>query len=355
MTTTTINKPEITIEATPPQAIVMQMVMGAWVSQTISAVTRLNVPDALKRRSPQSALELTQESGIKADPEFLQRALRACASVGIFTEDADGKFGATALSDVLTLDSAVSVKKITEIFGGSWWQVWGGLYDALQTGQSQAKSQLGMEYWDYCKANPQEMEDFGEAMKSNSLNSLQGVIEHCDFSDVSQIADIGGGFGHLAIELAKKHQHLTGIVLDMPELIPVAQKHMDTQDLDLISRIKFLGGDMFEAVPPAQVYIMKHIIHDWDDEHCLKLLKNCYASMEGKGRIICVDSVLPPMGNTDSAPAKLLDLDMMVFIPGKERTEKQWRNLYHDAGFEIASITPIHDNFGTSIIEGVKI
>tara|TARA_B100000029_G_scaffold447128_1_gene468683 strand:- start:967 stop:1314 length:348 start_codon:yes stop_codon:yes gene_type:complete len=111
---------------------------------------------------------------------------------------------------------------------------------------------------------------------------------------------------------------------------------------------------MFESVPPAQVYIMKHIIHDWTDEKCLRLLQNCHGQMDGNGRVICVDSVLPPLGDTDGTSAKLLDLLMLTGIDGKERTESQWSALYQAAGFEISSITPIHDNFGTSIVEGVR-
>ena len=106
-------------------------------------------------------------------------------------------------------------------------------------------------------------------------------------------------------------------------------------------------------MPPANVYIMKHIIHDWEDEKCVRLLTNCREAMQGDGRVICVDSVLPPMGDTENAPAKLLDLQMLVAITGKERTENQWRKLYEAAGFEISKITPLQDNFGTSIVEGV--
>lgn len=349
------NRSQIATVPAPPQEIVMQMVMGAWVSQTISAVTRLNVPDALKLHGSQSAIALTENYGIKADPDFLQRVLRACASVGIFTEDDNGKFGPTALSDVLTLDSVVSVKKITEVFGGTWWRVWTALTDAVRTGQPQAKTQLGMEYWDYCKANPQEMEDFGEAMKSNSLSSQRSVLEHVDLTDAHLVADIGGGFGHLTIELLKKYDRLHGIVLDVPELVPISQKHVATEQPDIISRIKFMGGDMFVDVPPADVYIMKHIIHDWDDDRCLKLLQNCHARMPENGRVICVDAILPPMGDTGNIPAKFLDIDMLVFIPGKERTLEQWSTLYNAAGFKIRAIAPTGDNFGTSIIEGIKI
>ncbi len=338
----------------PPQAIVMQMVMGAWVSQTISAITRLDVPDLLQEQGPLTALGLTQNHGVDANPEFLERALRACASVGIFTEDADGKFGSTPLSEVLTSDSLGSVKKLTECFGGTWWKIWTGLPDALRAGEPQAKAQIGMEYWDYCIANPKEMEDFGEAMKSNSLSSIRGVLDLCNLTGVKKIVDVGGGFGHLAIALLGKYGDMEGVVLDVPDLIPIAQKHLRDEDRDIVSRLKFVGGDMFEGVPAAQVYIMKHIIHDWDDNRCIKLLKHCHNSMDGDGRVICVDVVLPPMGDTSGTPGKFLDIDMMVFVPGKERTQNQWEDLLDAASFKIKSITPLQDNFGTSIVEGVK-
>ena len=340
--------------ALPPQAIVMQMVMGAWLSQTISAVTRLNIPDLLKAYGPQTALRLIQDHDVGARPEFLERALRACASVGIFSEDAEGRFGPTAFSEVLTSSSAVSVKKLTEIFGGTWWKVWVGLPDALRTGMPQAKAQLGMEYWDYCKANPKEMEDFGEAMKSNSHLSIRGVLEHCDLSGVKKVADIGGGFGHLAIALLRRYRDLRGIVLELPDLIPIARKHLGDENPEVVSRIEFVDGDMFGEMPAADVYLMKHIIHDWDDARCVRLLSNCRAGLVGNGRVICIDAVLPPMGDTSGTPAKLLDIDMMVFIPGKERTRKQWEELYDAAGLKITSITSLHDNFGTSIVEGRK-
>ncbi len=112
---------------------------------------------------------------------------------------------------------------------------------------------------------------------------------------------------------------------------------------------------MFDDVPAANVYVMKHIIRDWDDARCIQLLKNCHKKMDGDGSVICVDAVPTPMGDVGGAPAKLLDIDMLVFIPGKERTLEQWEVLYKSAGFEITSTTPLHDNFGTSIVEGKKI
>ena len=148
-------------------------------------------PTLCQQHGPLTAEQLTTTHEVLAQPAFLERALRACASVGLFTEDAAGRFGPTPLSEVLTADSPVSVKKLTEVFGGTWWKVWTGLPEALASGQPQAKAQLGMEFWDYCNANPKEMEDFAEAMKSNSLNSMNGVLQHCDFSDIAD----GGGRG----------------------------------------------------------------------------------------------------------------------------------------------------------------
>lgn len=341
-------------QSLPPQAVIMQMAMGAWVTKVISEVTRLGVPDLVKQHGAMQAAEMVTAGGIQAVPDALERLLRVCASLGVFTEDATGKFGPTELSDVLTSDSPASVKKLVEAMGGPWYKGWTELLGAVKTGEPQAKKVFGLEWWDYLNANPKELEAFGEAMKSNSLNSLRGVLENCDFQGVEKVADIGGGFGHLAVALLEKYPSLQAIVMDLPDLIPVAQERYPVQDRAVANRLEYVGGDMFESVPAANVYIMKHIIHDWEDESCIRLLRNCHQNMQGDGRVICVDAVLPPMGNVAGTPAKLLDINMLVFIAGKERTEDQWRHLYRTAGFEVRSITPIHDNFGTSIIEGVK-
>ena len=139
--------------------------------------------------------------GIDANTDALERLMRACASVGIFTEDANGRFGPTPLSEVLTADSPVSVKALAQETGGLWLKMWIPLADAIRTGEPQARQIFGMEWWDYLKANPKEMETFGEAMKSNSLNSMRGVLEKADFTASRKVVDVGGGFGHLVVAL----------------------------------------------------------------------------------------------------------------------------------------------------------
>lgn len=335
----------------PPQAIVMQMVMGAWVSKVISGISRVGVPDVLKKYGPLTANQMIAK-GIDAHTDSLERALRAAASLGILTESASGHFGPTALSEVMTSDAPGSVKGIVELFGSEAASLWVALPEAIRTGEPQAKSVLGMEFWEFLNVHPKKLEAFGEAMKSNSHASLVGVLENCDFSDATKVVDVAGGFGHMVVALLSKYPHLHGVLLDRPETIPVA-KVKNPAPANVAARLEYVGGNMFSAVPAgADVYIMKHIMHDWDDASCVKLLQNCAAAMAPGGRILCVDAVIAPMGDTSGTAAKLLDLNMLVHIPGRERTSRQWTELFARAGLRIHSVTPLHDNFGTSVIEG---
>lgn len=190
-------------QAMPPQAVIMQMVMGGWIARVISEVSRLDVPDALKQRGPQSAAELIS-GGIDANALALERVLRTCASFGLFTESAEGKFGATDLSDVLTAAAPASVKVVAEEVGGTWLRHFGPLAGGIRTGEPVSRQAFGMEWWDYLNANPEELERFGESMKSNSLNSMLGVLEKCDFGDVKKVVDVAGGFGHMVVALLEK-------------------------------------------------------------------------------------------------------------------------------------------------------
>ncbi|MGH7354780.1 MAG: methyltransferase family protein [Candidatus Rokuibacteriota bacterium] len=237
----------------------MQMMMSAWTAQTISAVTRLDVPDILQAHGPLTARQLTESHGVDARPELLERALRACASVAVFTEGADGRFGPTPLSATLTLGSPVSVKRFVELIGGRWWTTFAGLPEALRQGQPRPVTRSV----ETPPPDPMHTQRFAEAMKSR-VESTRGVLEHGDFSRARTVVDVGGG------------------------------------------------------------------------------------------RILCVDKVLPPMGDTSASSAKLLDMLMLVSLPGKERTEAEWRALYAEAGLRVASITRIEARSGESIVEGVR-
>ncbi len=329
----------------PPQGVVMQMVMAAWTSQTVSSVTRLGVPDLLQAHGALTARQLTEAHGVDARPELLERALRACAGVGVFTEDAEGRFGPTPLSEVLTSSSPSSVKAFVELIGGRWWPLVGGLSDTLRAGQA-LPAPRGT------PPSEEETERFGQAMRSRK-DSTRAVLDHWDFTGARTLVDVGGGFGHLAMAILERYPDLRASVLDLPHVVKVAQRHAAGEEAGGRARLSFVGGDMFAAVPPGDTYLLRAIIHDWDDASATRVLQNCRAGLREGGRVLCVDNVLPPLGDTTCSGAKLLDMLMMVSLPGKERTEAEWRALYTAAGLRVASVTRINPRSGESIVEGV--
>jgi hypothetical protein len=234
----------------PPEAIVMQMAMGGWVCRTMSEVSKLDVPDALLARGPQTAAELVA-GGIAVNTGALERALRALASVGLFTEGADGRFGLTPVSEVLTSSHPHSVKIVAEEVSGTWLRSFGEIGASIRDGEPHCREVFGMDWWDYLNANPVHLERFGLAMKANSLNSLRGVLEKCDFTGVGLVADIAGGFGHLVIALLQKYPNLKGVLTDLPELIPVSKAKNPVSDPAVASRLEYVGANMFDGVPPA--------------------------------------------------------------------------------------------------------
>ena len=179
------------------------------------------------------------------------------------------------------------------------------------------------------------------------------MLFRSDFGRTRVLVDVGGGFGHLAIALLQRYPAMRARVLDLPEVVAIAERHAAGEDPRILDRLSFVGGDMFAEVPAADTYVLKAIVHDWDDASCLRVLDNCRAQLSDGGRILCGDNVLPPMGDTGGSGTKLLDMLMMVSLPGKERTEAEWRALYDAAGLRVERIVPINPRSAESIIEGV--
>jgi hypothetical protein len=342
------------IEEKPPQAILFEMLFGAWTAKILAEVVRLNVPDALDL-GPMTAAELVARGGIKADARALHRALRACAALGIVTEDATGRFGPTRLSTLLMRDTPGTLKRFVEYSGGLLWKVWTGLPEGLATGQSQARSQLGMDFFEYLAAHPQSLEEFGETLRVHSAITNKGVLERYDFSGIRKLVDVGGGVGHLVVGILERYSDVVGIVFDRPESVATAPAEAPLRDPAVTARLSYLGGDMFEGVPPADAYVFKLILHNWDDASCARLLKSASGGLERGGRVICVDTVMPPLGDTGDVPSKLLDLNMMLLLPGRERTRVEWEALYREAGLAITAMIPIPDAFNIFVIEGRRI
>ena len=317
------------VEEKPPHAILFEMLFGAWTAKILAEVVRLDVPDALAA-GPMTAPELVVGGGIKADPRALHRALRACAALGVFTEDTRGRFGPTRLSALLMRDVPGSFKRMVEYSGGMLWQVWSGLSAGLATGQPQARAQLGMDFFDYLAAHPASLQTFAETLKAHSAVTNKSVLE-------------------------RYPEIVRAVVFDRPETVAMAPIEVPVRDANIAARLDYVGGNMFEDVPPADAFVLKFVLHNWDDASCARLLKNVSARLERGGRIICVESVLPPLGDTSNVPGKLQDLNMMLLLPGRERTRAEWEAFYSDAGLKITAMTPIPDTFGAFVIEGRRV
>lgn len=349
ITSETLNAPQ---PEKPPHAMLFEMLFGAWTAKILAEVVRLDVPDALAA-GPLTAAELVQSAGIRAHPGALHRALRACAALGIVTEDSAGRFGPTRLSALLTRDAPGTLKSMVQYSGGLLWKVWTGLPEALATGAAQARAQLGSEFFDYLAANPTALAEFADTSRAHSEVTNAGVLERYDFGGIRTLVDVGGNAGHLVSAILAKYSDVRGVVFDRPEVVEAARSRAPTTAEEVARRLSFQGGDMFADVPPGgDAYVLKLILHNWDDESCARILRNICARLAPGGRVIAIDTVLPPLGDTSDVPSKLLDLNMMLLLPGKERTRVEWETLYRGAGLAITALIPVPDAFNIFVIEG---
>ena len=338
----------------PPHAVLFEMLFGAWTAKILAEVVRIDVPDALAH-GPLTADELVRKAGIRAHPVALHRALRACAALGIVTEDSAGRFGPTRLSALLTRDTPGTLKRFVEYSGGLLWKIWTGLPEGLATGASQARSQLGLDFFDYLAANPRALEEFGETLKAHSAVANKGVMERYDFTGIRTLVDVGAGSGPLTVAVLEKYPDVRGVVFDLPEVIAAAPSQFPVRNESVARRLTYVAGDMFKDVPPADAYVLKLILHDWDDASCAKILANVCTRLERGGRVISIDNVMPPLGDVSDVPSKLLDVNMMLLLPGKERTRVEWEALYRAAGLAITAMVPVPDAFNMFVIEGRRL
>ncbi len=318
----------------PPQAQLGQMITAYWTSQSIYAAAKFGIADLLID-GPKSADELAIATGTKS--ELLYRLLRALASVGIFAEEDEKRFSLTALAEPLRSDVAGSQRSLALMMGDAQYRAWGNLADTVQTGDNAYEKIFGKPIFDHLAEQPEKARIFDAAMTGIHGRETGAIIDAYDFSGINVIADIGGGNGSKITAILQKHPEMRGILFDLPHVVERARPNIETAGLS--DRCQLVDGDFFQSVPSgADAYVMRHIIHDWDDEKSLKILKNCYAVMSPGNKLLLVESVIPP-GN-DPFMGKFLDLTMMLIPGGKERTEAEYRELYDKAGFDLVRIVP---------------
>lgn len=331
----------------PPEALLMQLSFGALLTQALYAVAKLGVADLLAEK-PLHTGELA--AATRTDERALYRVLRSLASVGVFREVDPKVFALTPAAELLRTDAPNSMRNGMIFMGEEWhWGVWGNMIESLRTGRSAWGSVHGQEVFDYFAANPEKYEIFNRAMTDMSVNTAPSVVEAYDFSGIETLADIAGGHGYLLSQVLKANPKMKGILFDVPPVIAGARALLEKEGV--AERVEAVTGSFFEAVPEgADAYMMKHIIHDWNDEDSRRILRNISKVMKPDGRVLIIEIVVPE-GNEPHF-SKVMDLEMLVSPGGLERTMEEYRELLAASGLKLTRIVPTRTPF--SIIEGVK-
>jgi O-methyltransferase/methyltransferase family protein len=332
-------------QTAPAHVGILQLLNGAHVTGAVSCLAQLGIPDLIEA-GPKSAKELASQIGV--DPQALYRLMRATASVGVLSEEPDGKFSQTPMSTVLRSDATPSLRALA-IMGNREWHArgWSHLEYCVRTGKQALDQIYGTPIFEFFKQNPTEAQIFNDAMTQISMVDSPAVADAYNFDGIRSIVDVAGGHGLLLATILKRNPNLRGTLYEMPHVLEGAKNGPLKPVMD---RCTLASGDMFSSVPAgADAYIMKHIIHDWPDDRCVQILKACRKGVNPGGKLLVVDSVIRP-GN-DFSPSKFLDLQMLIFPSGCERTEKQFRDLFAAAGWKSSRIIPTVAT--DSIVEGV--
>ncbi len=323
-----------TTTAQPPEATVMGLLYGGWVASAVHAAAQLGVADALDGGA-KTVEEVAQRTATHAPS--LGRLLRALASVGLFVEDESGRFALTPAGATLRADAPASTHALALFWKARWHEeAWDQLAYSVRTGEPAFDHVFGAQLFDWFAAHPGEAKVFNDAMTSPSGQSAIAVAARYSFTDVRTLVDVGGGHGFLLGTLLRSNPHLRGVLFDLPEVTSGAPALL--AQMGVADRVEIRSGSFFESVPDgADAYILKHIIHDWDDERCHTILSFCRQAMPPGGRVLVVEHVIPP-GN-DPYPGKILDLEMLAMTArGRERTAEQFRALLRAAGFTMTRI-----------------
>jgi len=326
----------------------LQIISGFWISRAVYVIGKLGIPDLLQS-GPKTAEELAASTKTHAPSLF--RILRALVSVGVLNSAEGGRIAQTPLSETLVTDAPGSLRwfAVSEL-GQEHYPAWGNLMHSVKTGEIAFDNFFGADIWKYFQQNPEDAAVFNNSMSNVTAAVNEAITSLYDFSQFGTLVDVGGGHGGLITAILQKNPGLKGILFDAPQVIEGARPKIEAAGL--ADRLDTVAGDFFKSVPEGgDAYIMKWIIHDWDDEKSNTILRNCRKQMQPNGRLILVDCVVP---ETDEPHfSKFIDLNMLVMTGGKERTAKEFEQLLAAAGFKLLRVIPTE--LPTSIVEAQPI
>jgi hypothetical protein len=326
----------------------IQMATGCWLSRLVWMAANLGIADHLANGA-KSAAEIAGST--RTNPRALYRFLRTLASFGILTHGGDQKFALTPLGEALKSDAPGSARATILVMAGQWqWKAWEEFQYSLETGQTAMEKVFGMPLFGYLAQHPELAAQFSEAMVGIHGAEPPAVAEAYDFSTFGAIVDVGGATGNMLGHILARHPAPRGVLFDRPHVVIHAPALL--RDRGVESRVRIEHGDFFESVPGGgDAYILSHIIHDWSEEQCLAILRNCRKVMKPNARLLIVEFVLPE-GNAPHV-GKLLDMIMLAIPGGEERTAAEYDALLARAGLKMTRIIPTASD--ASILEAVAV
>ena len=338
-------------QGVPPQLALYQMSIGHYVSRALHLAAKLGLADLLAD-GPRHSGELARSTA--THPASLNRVMRLLASVGIFDEQDNGSFALTPLGQHLRAGVPGSMRASVMLFAGTRVQdSWKDLEYCVQTGEPAYRRRGVTDPFDDPVRDPEETANFDAAMADFTRLAAVAVAAAYDFAPLRSVVDVGGGNGALLIGILQAHPALRGTVFDRPAAAERARRQI--ADAGLAERCQAVAGDFFTEVPGgADAYLLKHVIHDWDDARAVTILENCHRAMSAAGKLLLVEGVYPPRieQSLESWGAAANDVNMLVCTGGRQRSESEFRALFEAAGFRLTKIVPTPAR--VSVIEGVR-
>lgn len=321
----------------------VRMGFGFASAQALNVAAELGIADLL-HEGPRSVDELAKDT--KTDPEALYRVLRFHAGENVFREASPRFFAQTEHSDALRAEAPGSPRDFIRMINAESYTAWGQLLHSVHTGQTAFEHVFGAARFEWLAQHPEQAALFQRAMVSYVPKVNDEIAEAYDFGGYQRIVDVGGGHGQLLSAILTRNPHLSGVLYDLGAGIESARAGAGGP----LPRSELIVGDFFASVPEgADLYILKHVIHDWDDERASVILRNCRRSMAPGGRVLIAETIVPP-GN-EAHPIKLLDLHMLAVTGGLERTQQQFEHLLDHSELRLDRVIPTRAPL--SILEAV--
>jgi predicted O-methyltransferase YrrM len=324
-------------ERAPRQAL-LEMIQAFQLTKAINAATTIGVADLLAD-GPRPCAELAEATGTKAP--LLGRLLRMLASVGVFAEVESGVFGLTPAAELLR-ERPGSLRGFALLYGQPGQLAWSDLVGTLCTGQTGYQLTTGMREWEYYARNPAVAALFNGGMTALSQMQADAVVAAYDFPAAGTVVDVAGGHGTLLATILRARPGLRGVLFDAPSVAAGARSVLEAAGV--ADRCQTVGGDFFQAVPGGgDVYTLKLIIHDWDDERAAAILRTCRRAMGEGSTLLILDSVVPSGlagSSAEFVQALRRDVNMMAWTGGLERTAEEFRALLETSGFQLVRVAP---------------